>query len=334
MAEPIFILGITGRSGTNFLRNLLCLHPECAPVTLPEDHLLAHGQMLVRYAAAVRSHWDGRAPGAGEALTASLAEGLLSFLRLQAEPGRRPVTKTPSVHNLGLFFRLFPQAHLLILVRDGRAVAESSARSFEAWSRERMARQWARGAREILRFLADPQSAGRRYLVVRYEDLHGQTETELRRILGFLGLDAERYDFQAAARLPVVGSSSLRGGREDVHWEPLEKTPEFDPIGRFEHWTRAMHERFNWIAGDLLEPLGYVPVSDPGRRPLWAAWNLVQDALGWGRARLRRIRRRPEGGAGGAPRGPAAAFSGASAGRSARPCSRGPATPTPGGGLP
>ncbi len=29
--DPIFILGISERSGTNFLFHLLCLHPDCDP---------------------------------------------------------------------------------------------------------------------------------------------------------------------------------------------------------------------------------------------------------------------------------------------------------------
>ena len=35
--EPIFILGISQRSGTNFVSDLLALHPDCDATLIPED---------------------------------------------------------------------------------------------------------------------------------------------------------------------------------------------------------------------------------------------------------------------------------------------------------
>ena len=43
---PIFVHGILGRSGTNYLTEMLALHPACAVSRIPEDWLLAKSECL------------------------------------------------------------------------------------------------------------------------------------------------------------------------------------------------------------------------------------------------------------------------------------------------
>jgi hypothetical protein len=72
------------------------------------------------------------------------------------------------------------------------------------------------------------------------------------------------FDFEAARALPVRGSSFYLGpGHRSVHWEPVEKGPDFAPKERWRSWTRGMHERFEWIAGDQLRSFGYRTVVPP-----------------------------------------------------------------------
>ncbi|TEU16559.1 MAG: hypothetical protein E3J21_10285 [Anaerolineales bacterium] len=285
LADPIFILGILPRSGTNFLKGLLCLHPDCdASAPIPEDHLVHCADLLVKYVNSVSWHWrpSWGAEGQKDVLCQYLGNGLVSFLTSQiggdeTQVKRRIVTKTPSVRNLGYFFRLFPRAHLLILVRDGRAVVESSVKSFGS-NYETMMRHWADAAHTVLRFDQATQSSDFKYLIVRYEDLWNNLEGELRKIFAFLGLNAETYDFDAAANLPVRGSSEFRGlGEEAVHWKPVEKTPDFNPLLRWSHWGRALHERFHWIAGQYLVEFGYEEKQCSANRLLWLVWNTVLD---------------------------------------------------------
>src|SRR6266853_4552738 len=112
---PIFIMGIAPRSGTNFLHDLLLLHPDCDPDgrLLEEDHLIAHAHWLFRYINSVARLWKPRW-GQEELrleeqlLCEHLGNGLISFLSVQLESrrvhsrrhtggkGRRLVTKTPS----------------------------------------------------------------------------------------------------------------------------------------------------------------------------------------------------------------------------------------------
>ena len=132
--DPIFILGIMPRSGTNFLWDLLRLHPQCAPGRSPiaEDFFLEHSDHLVEYVNQVQAAWD---PLWGEfesriedRLAAALGEGLVSFLWVKRD--RRLLAKSPSVRNLHRFFTFWPDARLVILIRDGRSVVQSCMRTF------------------------------------------------------------------------------------------------------------------------------------------------------------------------------------------------------------
>jgi Sulfotransferase family len=264
-ADPIFIHGILPRSGTNFLWDLLLLHPDCAPAREPvrEDLFLDHADHLVAFADEVQGAWDPRwgdfPPDVGERLQAALGDGLVSFL--WADRSRRLVTKSPSVRHLGRFYGFYPRARLLILVRDGRSVVQSSMDTF-GWDFDRACRAWADAADEILRFQGAEAARADRWRLVRYEDLVDDPEGQLRPLLAFLGLDPAGYDFEAARGLPVRGSSVYGRQGSGVHWEPVAKDASFAPKERWRSWPGERLERFDWLAGDQLRRLGY-PASPP-----------------------------------------------------------------------
>jgi hypothetical protein len=279
--DPIFILGIMQRSGTNFLYELLRLHRDCdISVTLWEDHLVRYTNLLMKYANSVYNHWNptwGVDERLKDLLCQCIGNGLLSFLSAHNK-GKRLLTKTPSVRNIKYFFKLFPGAYLIILVRDGRAIVESGVKSF-GWDYEAATRRWVEAAHTIIQFdernKPNPDS---KYLIIRYEDLWKNLDKELHKIFGFLGLDVDTYDFNVARDLPIRGSSQLRlEGNESVHWNPMKKTQNFNPLVRWHYWNRALHERFNWIAGKYLKQLGYEEKSYTTNRFLWKAWNRMMD---------------------------------------------------------
>jgi hypothetical protein len=308
--DPIFIQGITQRSGTNFLFNLLCLHPDCdhgGPIW--ENYLLSRADLLARYVERLYQDWNPEwqveaSLGPPDALLGQLGDALIAFLNRQRRQPRaaRLVTKSPSVRNLGCFFRLFPRAPLLIVVRDGRAVVESGMRSF-GWSFEAGAQEWAGAARTIIGLCGHGSAAEQRCLIVRYEDLFTDAERQLRRIFDHIGFDPDAYDYDAARRLPVYGSSEQAGpGGQGLTWAPAERGAGFDPLSRFGHWEQARHDRFNWIGGDCLAHFGYVPVTGP-TTPLSNARQRVAD-MGWSLRHLAaksvhrlRLRRTSPGGA-------------------------------------
>jgi Sulfotransferase family len=289
--DPIFIIGIRSRSGTTYLSHLLRLHPDCCDVPAPiwEDFLLYHADLLARYARSTYSHWhhwviaEGVEERLEDKLLQGIGDGLISFLtsRIRA---RRLVTKMPGVRNLEYFFKLFPHARLLILVRDGRAVVESAVKTsgFKPSSvkYEAAMRSWARGAETILRFDQATKNSDFKYLIVRYEDIWSDVKGELHKIFDFLNLDVATYDFNAATNLAVRGSSVFRGEEDVVQWKrPVEKTTDFNPMSRWNDWSHALHERFNWIAGEYLEQFGYETREHKTKRSPWTIWNLVLDMI-------------------------------------------------------
>jgi hypothetical protein len=254
--QPIFILGISPRSGTNYLSDLIRVHPDCVAARLHEDYFTAAGGHLVRFASEVlsrmRPEWGVEAELV-DRLCAALGGGLVNLINAQT-PGRRVVLKTPSTEYIELFFRLFPSARLLILVRDGRAVVESHRRSFGG-DFDALALQWAQSAERILRFDRQFRSGGAPYRIVRYEDLVLRTRAEVGSLLDFLGLDPAPYDFAKAENLPVRGSSSF--SREADPWSPRQKTKQFNPLERAKDWDERLRARFDQIAGAAMEAMGY-----------------------------------------------------------------------------
>lgn len=301
--EVCFILGIMPRSGTNFLLRLLTLHPACVdPGRIGEDFFVHNSDLLVRYVNEIYKIWrswtakkDILPP---DVLLSYFGDALTRFLNFQfackstkaagSDQGYSPsgqarflVVKTPSVRCLLNFFRIFPAAHLVILIRDGRAVVESGVRSFD-WDYEKAMKDWAIAARTITQFKANMQNTNHKFLIVKYEDLCSNMKGELCRIFQFLCLESEVYDFDGAKSLSITGSSETwrKGKTDKINWKPAEKTSDFNPLARFSHWNKKKHERFNWIAGDSLSVLGYCAKTRGTKQYLYSMWNTLLD-LTW-----------------------------------------------------
>jgi hypothetical protein len=285
---PIFIQGIMQRSGTNYLYDLLLLHPDCGRSPLYENHFMTHAEHLQNYVLGLTREWGPDWGWKPDEVFKALGDGLLARLS-QGVKEPRLVTKTPAVRHLSLFHKLFPAAPMLLLVRDGRAIVESGVHTFKNWTYERAMRRWAAAAKTILEFRASQGEASSCHLLVRYEDLFSGSRPELERILAYLGLDLAQYDFDQAQQLPVRGSSAFRGGSESVRWDVrVPRSGGFDPLQRWQHWPRRRHERFNWLAGAYMQQLGYPLKQFQNQRHLWQAWNILQDRRWAWQARFRR----------------------------------------------
>lgn len=263
--RPVFILGLTPRTGTNYLWDLVCLHSACSPGREPirEDFFLEHVHQLATFVRDVSSKWD---PAWGVVSEATLGElhtrlgtALVDFL--STDKDRRLVTKNPTVAGIDHVFTFFPTAQLIVLVRDGRAVVESCVRTF-GWDVDLAARRWATAVDIAMRFLDGRPADDPAVQLVHYEDLVSDPHGQMTKLLSFLDLDLAAYDFARAERLPVRGSSVFHGGRDHVHWDPVERTDEFDPLRRWAGWNAGQHQRFAWLAGRQQVALGY-PLNDP-----------------------------------------------------------------------
>ncbi len=310
-SSPIFVLGITKRSGSTHLADILCHHPDCyGPGPIWEDSLFEHAELLRWYIQSTYHRFNPKwrvdeVIGPHALLAQHLGDGLKAFLNeqlfrqdkppLDLSPTARLVTRTPSVENLPLIPMFLPDSPLLIIIRDGRAVTESTVKSFEKRYEIAM-REWHQAAQTILKFQADPPPQLQHYLLVRYEDLVHAPQDEIVRILEYVGLDVDRYDFDTMEALPVRGSSELQVKTNQLHWQPVEKTADFKPTERWHAWTESQHARFNWVAGESQRGLGYDCQPTNSRqviknslldlfwRPAWPIWRLLRKLkymFGW-----------------------------------------------------
>lgn len=273
----VFIHGILSRSGTNYLARALGCHADLSPSPRSvwefphlrkSDPLLAYVESMAASPNLPRLEVSDLLPFLGEAWLAYASDGLPS--------GRRLLVKEPSVVRLERFFAFFPRACLLLLIRDGRDVACSSMRTRFAAPRgvawrspatyrrllrspvAELAERWRDASRTIRAFLDEGGANGRRVRVVRFEDLVTRPEEEIGRILTFLDLAPDGYDWQAFARLGVRGSSFVDNAGAGLDWSGNGPIPEgFDPIGRWRAWSERRIRAFRRVAGGELDHWGY-----------------------------------------------------------------------------
>ena len=283
-SPPILVVGISRRSGTNFLASLLQMHGDCAAPRAPlkEDQLLRDAPLLREYAHKTAERWPlrwGDRDDARTRLEHHLGNGLAAFLA-DGVAAPRVVSKTPNPEHLDLYPALMPDAHVVVLLRDGRSAVESLVSGFR-FSFRKAVDEWATGAEAILHFQRAvlPANPGLRVRFVRYEDVVADPDDQLRALLEFCDLDPARFDFDAARSAPVIGSSFERTEAGGLTWQPVERSSDFSPTARFEGWNRAKRERFEWLAGDLQRALGYPSSGTAGGSSSWQAYNRASDVL-------------------------------------------------------
>ncbi len=264
MHPPVpFIVGVP-RSGTTLLRLMLDAHPELSipPETgfIPDAlEALAAGPADPRAAFCLTvtlspacDEFNLKLEEFRTALAAiepfDLGEGVRAFYRAYASRFGKPRwgDRTPGYGtHLDSIQSVLPEARFIHIIRDGRDAALSTtglwfARGGEI---EALAADWRT---RILR-TRDLAKRCAHYLEIRYERLIADAPLELRRVCEFIGLPydpgMERYHESARGRLDEVKA---------------RRPP--DP-SRVPRWKRDMgadmRERFEAVAGDLLQDLGY-----------------------------------------------------------------------------
>jgi len=292
-----FLVGVA-RSGTTLLRLQLDAHPQLA---IPPE--TGFGQVAGRLAARNAAPTDvldaitalptwpdlcvepGELTAAWEALPDwSVGNALRAYYQTYAaKHGKaRWGDKTPghTAHVYSLW-ELFPEAHFIHLVRDGRDVAASlrempfapGDRSIEA-----LAVAWRTDLQEARRL----GSAVPHYREVRYEQLVAEPEATLRELSDFLELEFDGSMLlaheRAEERLGEQSGVRQAGGIDNV---PPERRRIFasslEPVdaSRVGGWRDALTAkeiaRFEAEAGETLEKLGYELAGESSRRPQAAA---------------------------------------------------------------
>jgi protein-tyrosine sulfotransferase len=283
------LVGTTTRSGTNFVGSLMSMHPDvafAAPGNSSAEVRVVRTMDRWRTAVselATRSRflpkdaitWAKFAPRLGGVLTDLLWEGS------EAKPGQTLFIKDPNPEQLDGLPDLFPDARLVVIVRDGRDAIHSAlaVKPRRSSSKVRLVKRqishtsgrdtylfitgWARAVRAVLDFEASPKRAamGDRYLRVRFEDLQADPRAAAELLYRHYGLPVDDELLDEAADSKVVGSTffgveeDVRDGRPD--WVPRERTDDFKPVGRWESWPKHRIALFDRLAGAELDALGY-----------------------------------------------------------------------------
>lgn len=250
LGSPIFIVGC-GHSGTTLLLAILSCHS--AVYAVPYESGMAH-----------RSAND-------------IDWFIRQFNKAAASADQqRWVEKTPShVRRIGFLLERFPDARVILMVRDGRDVACSLHVRFGDF--QKGVERWLND-----NDVADPWKGHPAVHMLRYEDLIAERETTLRTLTDFLDLpfeagllEHERGSFQFLGRfqghrefrrqlqeVPDAPESPEGEGHRRYRSRQAAK-PVFDGRGRWRHqMTPEQMEIFKEIIGDLLVTYGYETDGD------------------------------------------------------------------------
>jgi protein-tyrosine sulfotransferase len=259
----VFVHGVMPRSGTNYVADLLKLHPRIAAY----PHRLWELPLLYNTEAISQAQWEFLRTYKGNAgavapfeFLAYLASGLLRYLQHLAGEQRTVLLKVPHAEYLALFHAIFPRDHCVLVLRDGRDAVASHLESFGSGPLKprisQLSNKWARAAELMLSYgKIRPQTSGQSILI-RYEDANRHPTDTLRALLQSLALPETAVDFTRVATLPVRGSSALKGPN-GVNWDPQVKPHDFQPVGRWHAWNDSLSRRFKRQAAETLINAGY-----------------------------------------------------------------------------
>lgn len=253
-ASPVFFVGFP-RSGTTLLEQMLAAHPGF--VTTDERMALAKVRAHIRV--------TPDAPTIPEAL-GRLSDAEVRHLRKvywddidalfgALDPRVRVVDKHPlNTANLAIVRRLFPDAPVLMSFRDPRDVCVSCMTNL---TRSPMAATHFRSFESTANLYAlvmdlwlhFREVLGLRYTETKYEDVIGNADGEVRRVLTFLGAEwtDEILQYRELAQQRAIRSPSYEQVTRQLHR---------GSIGRWRHYERYMGAALQTLA-PFVKALGY-----------------------------------------------------------------------------
>lgn len=271
-AHPfVFILGC-GRSGTTMLRSMFDSHPgvaipgESGFIWQRRSRYEGRGGVdQRRFIAEIAAHrrfqrWGLDVDRVKEELWHPPPEGFADVIRrlyhlyAKGRGKERYGDKTPGhVLRIPQIARLFPEARIIHLIRDGRNVALSYL-DVEEWGPSSVTEAALYWKRRVEHGRRDGASLGSdRYQEVTYEALVDDPESELRRLCSFADLPFDDSMLRYFDRASEVLSLELHPHRHQGIYSP--------PTKGLRDWRTKMSDseaaRFESVAGETLEEFGY-----------------------------------------------------------------------------
>ncbi|WP_170467433.1 sulfotransferase family protein [Ruegeria arenilitoris] len=260
---PVLVLGVMPRSGTNFLRDLIAMHPDVGadPGRLYEFPLLHAAGDAAAFTRDFLRYFPRNEEVLGQYDVLAMLAGSW-FRELQAQvDGKHILLKCPHVHDLSLARYIFPDAKIILCIRDGRDVVDSSLKTFSRFSLtsknfRQLADEWRLGTEAIMTYAEGGPNYNEDMIVVRYEDILADTNKYVEKLLNHIGLNAAAFPWDEIEKLPVRGSSRSTAS-DDNRWQPETKSADFNPVKRWASWSDGKKTRFDRIAGHALELASY-----------------------------------------------------------------------------
>lgn len=284
VSTPIFIHGQMPRCGTNFLIDVLGNHSDVfrEPNQIWEFHHFINVEYLHNYMNRLKKSKHMRELDIFR-FRRHIGSAWIKYMReFVDDVKKRILLKEPWVKNLEYFFDYFPEAHLVIIVRDGRnAVASAMKAGFVASVAramrvnfvapplnqpsdfEMVCRLWNESALKVVELLSnDFSDRQNQVLLVRYEALYQNIAEETKRILDFCKLSHDSFDLGKLEVMPIRGSSFLRNSNGNMDFtQGIQPDEKFDPLHRWRSWTQKQHRVFRKCCRTGMQSLGY-PIDE------------------------------------------------------------------------
>jgi hypothetical protein len=258
----IFVVGAR-RSGTNWLQRVLAAHPDALAVP-SETYLFSMGIRPLRerfHQGAARSSRTGFVYMDRDAMIDALrdlCDAVFCGLVRSLDPAAtKVIERTPDhVRHLDLIGEVYPDAHIVHIVRDGRDVVRSLLSHDWGPDEPRHAAEEWRTAIESARTAAANNA---NYREVRYEDLLADPRGVLAPLFASVGLAADEA---------VIADALAEGG---VSYNIDPASPRVEASKWLTELSDDVLRSVEDVAGPLLSELGYEPAPKGAARAAKAA---------------------------------------------------------------
>lgn len=288
MENIVFIIGC-GRSGTTWLHLMLGSHEQIAT---GQESQLFHNYirpmrdrwlMEINYPKDSNLRFHGISSYIKEeqfyGLLRNFADGVFCNVMKEKPGATHFLEKSPNnSFNVDIIARCYPKARFIHVIRDGRDVAASMLAAGKGWGRYWAPSRVEPAALEWKTAIHDSRTASELspyYMEVRYEDLLDKGYQELERIFQFLDIPCSQEQVQSIYDAHTFDKLQSNNYQKNTFLSPGETVASgteerqepkgFFRKGKAGDWqtffNKSQQDEFYYIAGDLLEELGYL---EPG----------------------------------------------------------------------